>query len=405
MFAGFGTSSIIRLHWIVEGPLDADLKPVGRNMRGYVAAWALACIATFLGGSLNAISPIVSNLFMMVYGIINLACFLAAYYSSPGWRPQFQWFDKWLALLGAVLCIVAMFLIDYTSGVVVLILSAIIYKWVEFKKTLLSGGAMEAAVFLDAANSVMRLEIMTVDSVKNFRPSFMVLANMCESVPGGAYAAPSSPSSTTTAPLPSRALQLSSLFYKSHALLMQGHVLLGGVGAHNIWRHRHAPKTIQVTSRFHAINKVLINPSLRNGLQALMMTAGMGKLSPNIVTLEFPEDWRDPSRAEYIVDMVYIIRLAMALGMAIMIVRAPRWRFNETEMQAGHIDVHWMMDDGGMTILLADLLRKSRQYRACSLRVFATEANEEKETFNYASNHMTYNAHTIKGQETKKELD
>lgn len=41
-------------------------------------------ISSSVSGSLNAISPLVSNLYMVVYGVINIACFMASHYSSPG---------------------------------------------------------------------------------------------------------------------------------------------------------------------------------------------------------------------------------------------------------------------------------------------------------------------------------
>jgi len=48
-----------------------------------------------------------------------------------------------------------------------------------------------------------------------------------------------------------------------------------------------------------------------------------------------------------------------------------------TEKRKGHIDVWWLFDDGGLTILLPYLLQRSRTWRECSLRVFTAAANRK----------------------------
>eukprot|EP00794_Sanderia_malayensis_P003357 gene3357-3846_t len=48
-----------------------------------------------------------------------------------------------------------------------------------------------------------------------------------------------------------------------------------------------------------------------------------------------------------------------------------------TEKQKGYLDVWWLFDDGGLTILLPHLLTRSRIWRECSLRVFVARANRK----------------------------
>jgi hypothetical protein len=177
------------------------LNASGDPMRGYIVCTIIAMITTFFGGSFNAISPLVSNLFMVVYGVINLACFLADYYSSPGWRPQYKYFNKWVSLFGAICCIASMFVIDLVSCLIVLFFSIALYLWIRHKKPMMSGGAMEAASYLQAIQSVLQVETMTDGNKKNFRPSLMVLTNLCDDA--------------------EQTMKVSALFYKSYSLLMQ----------------------------------------------------------------------------------------------------------------------------------------------------------------------------------------
>ena len=50
------------------------------------------------------------------YGICNYACFAASASRAPGWRPSFRYYNKWLSLAGAVLCITVMFAMDLETA-------------------------------------------------------------------------------------------------------------------------------------------------------------------------------------------------------------------------------------------------------------------------------------------------
>lgn len=52
---------------------------------------------------------------------------------SPGWRPSFKLYNKWLSLLGAVCCVVIMFLLTWWAaliafGIVLILLGYTLYK-------------------------------------------------------------------------------------------------------------------------------------------------------------------------------------------------------------------------------------------------------------------------------------
>lgn len=51
----------------------------------------------------------------------------------PGWRPSFRFYSKWLSLLGAVCCVVIMFLLNWWAaliafGIVLVLLGYTLYK-------------------------------------------------------------------------------------------------------------------------------------------------------------------------------------------------------------------------------------------------------------------------------------
>lgn len=107
--------------------------PGSEPRRGYILAFFVA--AAFIAiGDLNVIAPIISNFFLIVYALINYAVFAASLARSPGWRPSFKYYNQWVSLLGALLCIAMMFLINWWAALLTLVIVALLYKYVDFTK-------------------------------------------------------------------------------------------------------------------------------------------------------------------------------------------------------------------------------------------------------------------------------
>ena len=101
--------------------------------RGYLLAFIIA--AAFIAvGNLNVIAPIITNFFLIVYALINYAVFAASLGHSPGWRPAFKYYNMWLSLLGALLCIAMMFLINWWVALLTIFIVMILYKHVDITK-------------------------------------------------------------------------------------------------------------------------------------------------------------------------------------------------------------------------------------------------------------------------------
>ena len=101
--------------------------------RGYLLAFFVA-IGFILIGDLNVIAPIISNFFLIVYALINYAVFAASLGRSPGWRPSFKYYNMWVSLLGALLCIAMMFLIEWWAALVTIVIVIVLYKYIDYTK-------------------------------------------------------------------------------------------------------------------------------------------------------------------------------------------------------------------------------------------------------------------------------
>ena len=85
--AGLGeSSSVDKGDGSVASEKSEDIELENSN-RAVWFTWAIASLGTLLG-NIDHITPILTMFYLMMYGGINLCCFLLAWVDSPGFRPQ-----------------------------------------------------------------------------------------------------------------------------------------------------------------------------------------------------------------------------------------------------------------------------------------------------------------------------
>lgn len=151
----------------------------------------------------------------------NYACFAASMSQSPSWRPSFKYYNAWLSLAGAVLCVVAMFAMDWINSLVSIIIGVLLYLYVESLDAEMNWGtAGESRKYLRALQSVTALQALRGDHVKTFRPQYLVLAGD---------------------PNRRRSLvKFVSLLRQGRGIMVVGHVLLPEAAAKLLKAHRQA---------------------------------------------------------------------------------------------------------------------------------------------------------------------
>ncbi|KAM3663568.1 solute carrier family 12 member 1 isoform 3-T4 [Ammospiza maritima maritima] len=157
--------------------LEFFAKGYGKNnepIRGYVLTFAIA-MAFILIAELNTIAPIISNFFLASYALINFSCFHASYAKSPGWRPAFRYYNMWVSLFGALLCCGVMFVINWWAALITYAIELFLYIYVTYKKPEVNwGSSTQALYFVNALDSALALTTVE-DHVKNFRPQCLAL--------------------------------------------------------------------------------------------------------------------------------------------------------------------------------------------------------------------------------------
>uniref|UniRef100_A0A4W5PYR5 Solute carrier family 12 member 1 n=1 Tax=Hucho hucho TaxID=62062 RepID=A0A4W5PYR5_9TELE len=143
----------------------------GKNnepIRGYVLTFIIA-VAFIIIADLNVIAPIISNFFLASYALINFSCFHASYAKSPGWRPAYRYYNMWLSLFGAVLCCGVMFVINWWAALLTYAIEIFLYVYVTVKKP------SETQTLISSLSSVPQCIVLT-GAPKN-RPALLDLAH------------------------------------------------------------------------------------------------------------------------------------------------------------------------------------------------------------------------------------
>ncbi|KAF7656502.1 hypothetical protein LDENG_00040500 [Lucifuga dentata] len=367
-------------------------KGYGKNnepLRGYVLTYIIA-ICFILIAELNTIAPIISNFFLCSYALINFSCFHASITSSPGWRPSFRFYNKWVSLLGCVSCVVIMFLLTWWAaliafGVVLFLLGYVLYK----KPAVNWGSSVQAGSYNIALSHCVGLN-QVEDHVKNYRPQCLVLTGPPHSRPA--------------------LVDFVSSFTKGLSLMMCGNVLTAdsstsaaemmSSNSHVTWLNQR-----KVKSFYRGVMAV----DLRSGVQMLLQGAGLGRIRPNVLLMGFKKDWcSDTPQAAH--NYIEILHDAFDLQYGVCVLRMkegldlshPSQSHSENfitlestalsvtpESQPGTvfqkkqgkktIDVYWLSDDGGLTLLLPYLLTRRRRFSRCKVRVFVGGDTNMKE--------------------------
>uniref|UniRef100_A0A671M7G5 Solute carrier family 12 member 3 n=1 Tax=Sinocyclocheilus anshuiensis TaxID=1608454 RepID=A0A671M7G5_9TELE len=379
-------------------------KGYGKNnepMRSYLLAYIIA-ICFILIAELNTIAPIISNFFLCSYALINFSCFHASITNSPGWRPTFRFYSKWLSLLGAVVSVIIMFLLTWWAaliaiGIIIFLLGYVLYK----KPDVNWGSSVQASSYSMALSQCVGLN-QVEDHIKNYRPQCLVLN-------GPPCMRPS-------------LVDFISTFTKNQSLMICANVITGEpspgtvdsakISTHLKWLNKRRMKTF-----YHTV----VADDLRAGVQMLLQSTGLGRMKPNVLVTGFKKNWRkaQPSNIENYIGILHdafdlqygvcVLRMKEGLDISqtmqahvnlgfetsteqaldtrmdpetLMAMYQPTTVF-QTRQDKKNIEVYWLSDDGGLTLLVPYLLTRKKRWGRCKVRVFvggeAQQVDEQKQ--------------------------
>jgi len=353
----------------------AKLDGGGNPVRGYFVAYGIACCCIAIG-ELNAIAPLITQFFMITYALINYSCFMLEIYKSPGWRPSFIYFNKWTAILGAIMCVVIMFLTDYISALVACSIAIGIYKYVQHADIDINWGtAMQSRSHVNALTALLKLR-KDKSHIKNFRPNILVHVGAPDDRKHLLYFG------QTLREFQSMVVycNISIGDYRQNineyrASHQDGYIQSGVTMGRN---GQPLPETPKVKGLFNSV----LASDFRTGNHMALQLCGLGALKANTMMMGYKEEWYNsdrkqksdkpsPSNDEY----VGMISDTLAMGMGVMICRHMEninWQEptmypkpNSVDVERGieTIDVWWLMDDGGLSILIPHMMSQHKFWR------------------------------------------
>ncbi|KAG7228208.1 hypothetical protein INR49_013371 [Caranx melampygus] len=338
------------------------LRVFGHGKANGEPTWALLLTASIceigiIIASLDAVAPILSMFFLMCYMFVNLACALQTLLRTPNWRPRFKFYHWALSFLGMSLCLSLMFICSWYYAIVAMGIATCIYKYIEFCGAEKEWGDGIRGISLSAARfALMRLE-EGPPHTKNWRPQILVLVNV---------------DADQNVEQP-RLLSLTNQLKAGKGLTIVG-TTVQGTFLDNYTEAQRADQSLRKlmeTEKVKGFSQVVISSNLRDGTSHLIQVGGLGGLKHNTVMVSWPRNWKQPDYHQQFRNFIEVVRETTVASLALLVPKnISSYPSNGERFTEGHIDVWWIVHDGGMLMLLPFLLRQHKVWRKCKMRIF-----------------------------------
>jgi amino acid transporter/nucleotide-binding universal stress UspA family protein len=331
------------LRFLGAGSGPADEPRTGTAITLFVA------LAAVMLGDLNVIAPILTMFFLTTYMVLNVAAGVEQFLGSPSFRPSFR--VHWsLSLLGAVGCLVVMFLINAVATVVAALVILGVFIWLERRELRAAWGDVRQGIWMAMVRAGL-FRISRAEDTKNWRPHVLVLSGA-----------------------PSRRwnlIDLATALTHSRGLITVSSVLPEG--------SRDAAQQGKLEATIHeylarrgvqAMVRLTTAPDVFRGAERLVETYGLGPLVPNTVILgaSVEEDHRDR--------YCEMLQSFHSARRNVLILRADLERGFGDRRQ---IDVWWggLQQNGGLMMILAYLLRSSSYWSDADINLKLVVQDEQ----------------------------
>ena len=343
----------------------------GEPTRALFATYVLAQLAVLIG-DLDAVAPIITLLYLMCYALVNCSTALLDLFSYPNWRPTWSYYHWALSLFGALLCFTYMFLLQWIGTLIILILTVIMYKYIQYQGAQVQYGDGVLALNLSVAqNNLLALEKTRINSAKNWRPQIMVFLDL--------------KGKETLSPFNPELLSFLSQLKKSGGLAIVTSVLQGQLRSkHSLSQRSDINEDLKLLLKKYSINgftQVLMGAKVCETKVTALQSVGIGYLKPNTILLAYPDISR--ITLEETNGFVELIRNTIAMEQVIIILKSNNpdhpYPSNTCRPFSGlqTIDVYWIMHDGGILTLLPYILKKHRIWKRTRLRIFCIAQEED----------------------------
>ncbi|KFD56271.1 hypothetical protein M513_02726 [Trichuris suis] len=318
-------------------------------------------------GGIDYVAPVVQVFFLISYCFVNLACALQTLLNVPNWRPRFQFYHWSLSVLGALLSLFIMFSTEWYYSILVLLLFAFLYKYIEYKGAKKEwGDGIRGLALSTAQYSLLRIED-SEQHPKNWRPQILVFIKVDPAHSSTNY----------------KLLQFASQLKAGRGLTIVATIIKGILGnkkdEERAAKINEALKENMKTAKMKGFTEVVLSDYINENVSTVLQCVGMASLRPNTVIVGWPMSWRTlygDGNQEYYSFLDAVCRTTAA-NKCFMMVKGLSMFPDVGDQLSGNIDIWWIIHTGGLLVLLPFLLKQDRVWRNCKLRVFAVAQSHD----------------------------
>lgn len=361
----------------------------GKEPRLALVASGVLCACAIAIGELNAVAPVLTMFFLMCYTCVNMSCTVLEAVSDPNWRPSFRFHHWSISLVGAVLCIWMMFAISALTAMVAIVFCGVVFGYASFNSHQVKwGDGFQGLKFQIARNILQKLDFRA--HTKNWRPQLLVIteASIREEGQEGFQREVLD------------VFEPELLGFASQLKGGRGITIIGGIcssdcdvfgeGGLFVAEHQHkkvldgqdAMQSLLKRYDIEGFGRMVYTSDYSNGLLCLMQISGLGAFQPNTILAAWPQQWNGIGQQgiETRQRLIRMVQVAVVFQKVVLITKGTLWP-KLTDRLGGHIDIWWVVADGGILLLLPFLLGKHRVWHdcACRLYVLAQPGDDEEQ--------------------------
>lgn len=347
IFTAIATSVIAKgVTGLGTGPMALRCLAGDGILPKFFGDWALtiativAC-ALCLWGDLNTISFIRTMLFLMVFTYINYAIYLAGTANVPSFRPTFKLYHPYVSLVAGLLMLGSMLIIHWIVALSTWGFAIACQYWIMKRRSKLNvnwGSLDDSVAYEKALRAALDLRRIPPHP-KLYRPNVVLVID----------GPPARHQDVIT---------FMDQMLKGKGMAIVARMFQPGTPIRDIINERNS-STMKTGDDYNIFYEAVIAEHKTEAIKKIMLLTGLGALRANVAFTEFDETLSHEGTD--------FINSVLDMQWSVIMIRNPMklTRF-------GYIDLWWLFDDGGLSLLIASILAGSSR----PLRVFSVSQTD-----------------------------
>ncbi|KAL5242036.1 hypothetical protein ACI65C_009446 [Semiaphis heraclei] len=321
---------------------------------------------------------------LSAYAMLNLCTFHVAYFKPLGWRPTYKFYNKWLSLAAGIICILVVIFMDKINALIVSCVVCVLYILARIKKEGINWGSSIQTQQIKTIISNVFTATTIQYHIKNYLPNLIVFSGDPES---------------------------------RKNLVSLAHMISNNKGVQmcvNIEKVSFTPeqKKICIEKGFKWLKSsgiksfyVVLNNIELDLATHMIYSCVHGQLKPNITMIGYKSDWLNCPYHD-LQTYLNIFNVANMNNMSTIMVRVSSTEiqgdlnllirdlnhldhnedippddysikikneelaFKTKKRNNGTVDVWWLYNDGGLSLIIAFIFKKSFTWKNCKFRIF-----------------------------------